>query len=299
VIVVNWNGGDGLLSCLGSVLDAADGMSLELWMVDNASSDGSPDRAAAAHHEVRLIRNRTNVGFARAANQAMARSSGAFVLLLNPDARIDRDALGRLVATMRSDPWVGIVGCPSVDADGREAPGYEVSYPGERARSVTRGGGDARDVAWVSGACLLARRRMMDAVGMLDDDFFMYYEDVDWAYRARMAGWRVVTSADARVQHALGGSSQRVPSSDTVRRAAESRLLFYYKHYPRWRARWLRMRMIADGLLRAGLRLGPAALGRSARDSLGSECARLYAALKGPALGRQRYTAPFGGSYAG
>jgi hypothetical protein len=251
VIVVNWNGGEGLEECLRSVYAAAAevGTSVEVWLVDNASSDGSAERATQAFPELGVVKNEQNLGFARAANQGLARALGRLALLLNPDAEISAEALGRLLGLMREDPKVGIAGCGSVDDRGGAAPGCELSFPGERGVPVEQGPGPGRDVAWVSGACLLARREMMEEVGLLDEGFFMYYEDADWCRRAREAGWRVVTAPEVKVRHRLGGSSAQVSEAERAGWAARSRLRFYRKHYRPARVWWLRVRMSVTAAL--------------------------------------------------
>jgi len=256
VVVVNWNGGEGLQACLRSVRAAAQGLSAEIWLVDNASTDASAGAAVRSFPALRLIQNRENAGFACAANQALSQASGIFVLLLNPDAQIGAEALARLLEVMRSDPSIGIAGCSSVDREGRRVPGYETSFPGQRRRLVPQASGPGRDVAWVSGACLLARRALCDQIGLLDPGFFMYYEDVDWCCRARAAGWRVVTVPEAEVRHDLGGSARRVPPAETARRTASSRLRFYRKHCSPARARWLAFRTAASDSARRLRQLG-------------------------------------------
>ncbi len=277
-IIVNWNGGEGLQSCLRSVFEAAR-LPVEVWLVDNASSDGSAERAAAAFPSLKLIQNSRNLGFARAVNQALERSAGASVLLLNPDVEIGAEALSGLLGAMDEDRRIGIAGCPSVDARGRAVPGYERSFPGRRRDVVCQTEGPGRDVAWVSGACLLARRQMVDAIGPLDAGFFMYYEDVDWCLRARAAGWRVVTLPEVSVKHELGGSSAHLPRAESARRAANSRLRFCEKHYSRARARGLALGMAASALVGILLRLLPAVVSRQARARVSCESARLWAVL--------------------
>jgi hypothetical protein len=219
------------------------------------------------------------VGFARAANRALAQASGEFVLLLNPDAELNEEALAEMLAAMRSDPQVGMVGCQSVDEEGRVSPGYELTYPGQRRRPASavhprERAGAALEVAWVSGACLLARQAMVREIGPLDEAFFMYCEDVDWCYRARQAGWRVMTATGARVRHRLGGSASQVPAAETARRAAASRLRFYRKHYSPMRAGWLAVRMLAGNLAGWGWRLVPSLLSERAREARRANGAR-------------------------
>jgi hypothetical protein len=256
-------------------------------LVDNASTDGSADRAAAALPEARLIRNDSNLGFARAVNQALKVAAGEFLLLLNPDARIERRAIARMFEVMTTDVRIGIVGCPSVDENGRAVPGHEISYPGARSQVVgAAGGGSPHDVAWVSGACLMARREMLAEIGPLDGGFFMYYEDVDWCYRARAAAWRVVTLPDVTVAHHLGASSAHVSPAETERRALVSRIRFYRKHYSPARAMVLAARIGGTGLLGLMWHLIPASVNSAHRRALGSDCACLRAGLAGLLHGR-------------
>jgi len=287
VIVVNWNGGDLLASCLSSVRDATGGISTEVLLVDNASTDGSTARALAALPAAKLIQNSGNSGFARAANQALEVAAGEFLLLLNPDARIERGSIARMLEVMATDARIGIIGCPSADENGRVVPGYETSYPGARGRTLAAtGGGAERDVAWVSGACLIARREMIAEIGPLDDGFFMYYEDVDWCYRARAAAWRVVTLPDVTVTHVLGGSSARVDRAETERRTVASRLRFYGKHYSPARAKLLAARVGGAALLGLVWHLIPASVRAAHRDALRTDYARVRAGIAGLLHGR-------------
>lgn len=286
VIVVNWNGGAALASCLDSVVAAVRGRRAEVVLVDNASTDGSAEEALGAHPEVKLIRNGANVGFAGGANKGLSEASGEILLLLNPDAQIGAEALGRVLGVMQQDGRIGIAGCGSVDGEGRSAPGYEMSLPGQRGVSVARREGQGRDVAWVSGACLAARREMVEEVGPLDEGFFMYSEDVDWCYRARGAGWRVVTLPEVTIRHELGTSAAQVTVAARARWAAESRVRFYGKHYSPARARWLRARMAAAALLGMVWRVLPAAFSGAAREGVRAKWAVLGAALRGGRDGR-------------
>ena len=281
IIVVNWNGGAALKACLESAMSATRKVEAEIWLVDNASTDESAEQAAGVHPELRVLRNADNLGFARAANQAIEQASGEFVLLLNPDARIGEAAVLRMLELMQKEGLIGIAGCGSIDASDRSAPGYEMSYPGQRGTSITQAAGEGKDVAWVSGACLIARRAMVDEIGPLDAEFFMYYEDVDWCYRARQAGWRVVTLPELTILHDLGGSSSQVPKKDIARRAASSRVRFYKKHYSPVSAGWMTARMAALAICGLVLRVGPAAVSRSAREAVSVDLGRLQGALFG------------------
>lgn len=280
VVIVNWNSGETLGRCLGSVAEATRGIRAEVLVVDNASSDGSAEKMAG-ESGARLIRNRENVGFARAANRGLSEAKGEVFLLLNPDAEIGAKALGALLRLMREEGQIGIAGCGSVDSAGKEAPGYEMSFPGQRGVAVAQRESQGRDVAWVSGACLAARGEMVEEIGRLDEGFFMYCEDVDWCWRAREAGWRVVTVPGVTIRHELGRSSAQVSSGTRARWAAESRVRFYQEHYPAWRVAWLRLGMAASALLGMAWRLGPAVFSGGAREGVGVQWAMFCAAVGG------------------
>lgn len=281
IILVNWNGGAALTACVESAVSATRKVEAEIWLVDNASTDGSVEQAAGAHPELRVLRNASNLGFARAANQAIEQASGAFFLLLNPDAEIDEAAVLRMLELMQKEGLIGIAGCGSIDASERPAPGYEMSYPGQRGTSITQAAGEGKDVAWVSGGCLIARRVMVEEIGPLDPEFFMYYEDVDWCYRAREAGWRVVTLPELTIRHDLGGSSAQVPKREIARRAASSRVRFYRKHYSPLSAGWMTARMATVAICGLVLRVVAAAVSRSAREALSVDLGRLQGVLLG------------------
>lgn len=288
VIIVNWNGGEALLSCLASLFKSAAGADLEVWLVDNHSTDGSAQKAMRAFPAVRLIQNEANLGFARAANQALSVATGDWFLLLNPDVELNPAAVAAMQRIMQADPTIGMVGCPSLDHDGRLSPAHEHTYPGARGRAVLCRAEtpEWEEVAWTSGACLLARREMVQQVGLLDEQFFMYYEDVDWCYRARQAGWRVVTLRQHAIRHHLGGAARLVPREVTAARAARSRVRFFRKHYSAARAAYLIAGFAASNLLSALVSLPLAPFSRAMR-ARGRLCLARLAALFAPMEGRR------------
>ncbi len=226
VVIVNHNAGDYLLRCLESVYGSAGDASLDVVVVDNASSDGSAERAARGR-PVRLICNEENRGFAAAANQGIAATAAPLVFLLNPDAEIAGGTLAGLMKVAEERPRAGAIGPLVRNPDGtlqpsaRKVPGLGEAlghaflgpfFPNNRfTRSYTMAGWDRaseRDVEWISGSAMLVRREALDEVGPFDEGYFMYVEDVDLCTRLRRAGWRVLFVPEIEVVHVMGVSAR-------------------------------------------------------------------------------------------
>jgi len=214
VIVLNFNGGEMVQRAVASILESRwPAGALDVVLVDNASTDGSADRVATLFPAVRVVRSAQNVGFP-ANNLAMDDLSGVdYVALVNPDAFVDPEWLGPLVAALQADGRLGAA-CPLMvfaarDGEGREVvnnAGCEVltnGYARDRGMGVvhTPGALDPVDVfAWSGGAVLL-RREFLDDVGLFDARFFLYYEDIDLSWRGRSRGWRYRFVPDSIVHH--------------------------------------------------------------------------------------------------
>lgn len=248
---------------------------IEILVVDNASSDGSAELVAEAFPQVRLYRSPTNLGFPGGNNAGYRISRGRYFLLLNSDTVVPPGALEELVRFADENPRAGIVGPRVLNPDGslqmscrrfptlgaglfRNTPLGKL-FPNNR---FTRDylmtdwdHGTPRAVDWVSGCCLLARREMVEEVGLLDEAFFMYCEDVDWAYRAGQKGWQVLYNPRATIIHEIGRSTDQAVTRMIVQ-FHKSMYRFFCKHYaatshPLYRA------VIVTGLVaRAGLMLG-------------------------------------------
>lgn len=224
---MSWNTRELLLECLDALERWRPRRLREIWVVDNASTDGSPEAVRRRHPGVRLIRNDANVGFAKANNQALAELGGADVLLLNSDARVLPGAVDRMIAALDREPTVGIVGAHLLNPDGSlqrscwraptprrelahllglESLGWGLTYPMARWTD-----GRARDVEVAQGAALLARAEVVARIGPLDEGYFMFSEETEWCERARRAGWRVVWQPGAFVLHHGGASTEQVP----------------------------------------------------------------------------------------
>lgn len=248
VVIVSWNTRDLTLEALRSFLPAGD-LLLEVVVVDNASSDGSADAIEAEFPSVLLIRNERNLGFAGGVNVGLRTSRHPLVLLLNPDTRVVGDALSRLVDYASAHPEAGIIGPRVLNEDGTlQASRFRfpsllnqllaATYlyqllPGSRIFNRERlGGGDTATPApvdAVSGCCFLVRRSVLDTVGVLDEDFFMYAEETDLCYRAWQAGFEVHYAPVGEIVH-FGGGSSRLASQRNFLEYRRSILRFFRKH---------------------------------------------------------------------
>jgi len=251
VIIVNWNAKELLAACLESLFADQEGVTVELFVVDNASSDGSVEMVQRDFPEVILIANRENLGFARAANQAIRHSRGRYILLLNPDTLVMKQALLRMVRFLDHQPLVGALGAkiltPNGNIDfrgGRHFPTplteffdqarISKVFPTSRILGRYLMGywdhKDSREVDLLSGACMMVRSETIDEVGPLDEEFFLYGEDVEWCYRIKRAGWKIFYYAEAQIIHLGGGSTKGYPESLGIEQL-RSINLFFKKSY--------------------------------------------------------------------
>ena len=231
VIIVNFNGGRIVRACLDRLWQELR-IGWQVLLVDNASRDGGADGLEADYPGLSVIRNAQNVGFARANNQAIRLATGRYVLLLNPDVVMDSGAISTAVAYLDAHPDVSILGPKILLADGRPDPAARRSFKTPetylfkmtglsrlfpRHRRFGRyylsylGDDEICDVDSIVGAFMLVRRSVIDAIGMLDERFFMYCEDEDWCWRAKQAGGRVVYHPGIVAHHRKGSSSRTVP----------------------------------------------------------------------------------------
>ncbi|HEX3246421.1 MAG TPA: glycosyltransferase family 2 protein [Chloroflexota bacterium] len=256
VIILNYNTSNDLRTCLRSVQQTRVGMdqdAIETFVVDNASTDGSADMVAAEFPWVKLIRADRNGGYAYGNNLALRESSGRYVMLLNPDALIPPGAIEALYDYLDAHPRAAVVGPRVLRPDGsldlacrRSFPTLEVSsyrmlglsklFP--RSRKFGRynltylDADEGAEVDSVVGACMLVRRAAIEQVGLLDEQFFMYGEDLDWAFRMKQAGWSILYHPGVTVLHRKGESSRRRSEAATVA-FYDAMEIFYRKHYAR------------------------------------------------------------------
>ena len=251
IIIVSYNTRDDLLRCVGSIESAPPVVPWEVVVVDNASTDGSAASVRARWPRTTVLERPINEGFARANNAGIRASRGDLLLLLNSDTLVPPGALDRLVARLDADGSAAAAGPRLVDAQGRAelstgrmiAPFSELAqkvllglqhrgFPPAVAR-VERLTRRERYVDWVSGAALLVRRADAEAVGLLDERYFLYTEDVDFCAALRARGRRILFTPAAEIVHLRGRSRATAPGpmQAAYRR---SHVAFYEKHHPRW-----------------------------------------------------------------
>lgn len=227
IIIVSWNTRDLLAACLASVYAyPPQGFSYEVWVVDNASDDGSAEMVRTRFSQVRLIESGANLGFAAGNNLAIRQSAGRYVLLLNPDTELLPHALTELLLFMEAHPEAGGAGSRLLNPDHTLQPSCH-PLPSLRrefwrllhldllyAYGVYKMAGwntaVPRRVDIVQGASFLLRRTVLDAVGLLDDSYFMYSEEVDLCYRLSQAGWPLYWVPSSQVVHYGGQSTRQV-----------------------------------------------------------------------------------------
>jgi hypothetical protein len=241
VIIVNHNGISDLEGCLRSLTENC--ISCEIIVVDNNSTDGSREMISGQFPQVLLISNPVNRGFPAANNQGIRASKGNYLLFLNPDTKVYPQALEILLTGMQERQECGGMG-PALLTGENE---YQVSF-GSRVgffpqmvqkcclnpyyRRNLKKSVKIRDVGWLSGACLLVRREVIEEIGLFDESFFLYFEDIDLCYRIREKGWKLCFFPESKIFHRGGTSTekQKLASRFYYRK---SQLYFYAKHNSR------------------------------------------------------------------
>jgi GT2 family glycosyltransferase len=259
----------GLPHCTGS-----DDIHLELIVVDNDSADDSADMVAQEFPRVKLIRSDRNLGFPGGNNLGYRHSTGRYFMLLNSDTVVPKGALTALLRFADTEPRAGLIGPRVLNPDGtmqmscRRFPSLGAGlfrntplgrlFPNNRyTREYLMSDfahDQVREVDWLSGCALMARREMVEDVGLLDEAFFMYCEDVDWAYRARQQGWKAVYFPGATIIHEIGRSTDRAVNRMIVQ-FHRSMYRFFCKHYAGAANPLTRVLIVCGLATRAGLML--------------------------------------------
>ncbi|MEW6062042.1 MAG: glycosyltransferase, partial [Bacteroidota bacterium] len=251
VIIVNYNVREFLNNALTSLQKSLEGFESEIFVVDNASDDGSVETVAKNFPDVHLITNSTNLGFAKANNQALVQARGTYLLLINPDTVVQENTVRELIRFFESHQDAGMVGCKILNPDGtlqlpcrRSFPtpwiaftktfGLSTLFPKSKlfARyNLTYLDPDQTyDVDAISGSFMMLRRAVYEKIGGLDETFFMYGEDLDWCYRVKQAGWKVYYVPTTSIIHYKGESTKR-SDIDELKVFYNAMRLFVRKHH--------------------------------------------------------------------
>jgi N-acetylglucosaminyl-diphospho-decaprenol L-rhamnosyltransferase len=253
IVIVNWNTRVLLAKCLESIHGTKGDLALEVFVVDNASTDGSVEMIKQEFPQVHLIVNSQNLGFVRANNHAIAHCQGHYVLLLNSDTQVLPGSLDKTVQFMDEHLKAGIVGVRLLNPDGTFQASY-TPFPTLWREFLILSGlgrwlirptfpsygsqiekGAQRIKGYMEGAYLVVRREAVEQIGGLDEHIFMYAEDVDWCYRFHQAGWEVWYLPQAPIIH-YGGQSSRQRKGRMEAELYRSRVYFFRKHYGRMAA---------------------------------------------------------------
>ncbi len=249
ICIVNWNTESQLKECLRSIYDHTEGITYEIFVVDNASRDGSVEMVRNSFPDVDLIANQENRGFAAANNQAIRLASGSYVILLNPDTVIMDNALGAMVRFMENHPEAGAIGPKLVNADGslqhsiRRFPTFSIALHDNTILGrlfLFRGQVEdykmtdfsfdrVEEVDATSGAALMVCRDVLREVGPLDEGYFMFIEELDLCRRIRSKGHRIYFVPDAVITH-LGGESRRQNPGELVM-VGQNSLMRYFRKF--------------------------------------------------------------------
>lgn len=286
IIFVNWNTRDHLQRCLESVFASDGGLTLKVVVVDNESSDGSVEMVQTCFPQVTLIYGHGNVGYPAGNNIGLhalghygacpAPDAPRYILLLNTDTVLPPSALCEVVAYMEEHPEIGIIGPKLVLPDGsldlacrRSLPTPEIAlwrmvglsklFPHNRTfgryNLTYLDEDEIAEVGSLVGAFMMLRREAIEQVGLMDETFFMYGEDIDWCKRVAEAGWKVIYYPRVSVLHFKRAASRQSPRAQLEFNRAF--LLFYNKHYRTHTPWWLHWAVLAGIALRGGPRLWP------------------------------------------
>jgi hypothetical protein len=257
IVIVTWNAKDVLLDCLESIeqvvhpRDDGDRIESETIVVDNGSEDGSVEAVRERFPWVELIALPDNLGFAGGNNVGLRQSKGRHIVLLNSDTIVLPDGLEKCVRHLDENPDVGVVGpqllnpdrskqnCihnhPSLVTELLPAGLLETLFPGQFPSKRYEHPAPI-DVPAVLGACLFARREVLEQVGLMPEDYFFFLEETDWCFRISAAGWRIVHVPDARIVHIFGASTKK--KMPTATRIEFHRSLYHFFRKNRGTARW-------------------------------------------------------------
>ena len=250
IIIVSYNCKDVLVDCIRSIPDGAKGIETEIILVDNASTDGTPDFVKSEFPNVKLIANSDNKYFSAANNQGMKISKGRYICCLNPDTIVHKDTLTKMIHYMDENLKVGAVGPKLLYKDGSLQPscrnflsnknlllqhlipwGYLPDLWRRKYATLKWSHDSIQPVDWVIGACIMVRKEVIDKVGYKDEDFPMFHEETDWCYRMWKAGYPVYFYPDAYVTHLGGETTEAKWGHFVILRYYLAKHTFIKKHF--------------------------------------------------------------------
>lgn len=274
IIIPSYNTCRFLINCLDSIYKTSK-IPLEIIVVDNGSTDETV-KEIKKQNEMKILRNKRNLGFAKAVNQGLKQASGEYLLLLNSDTVVSPGAIEKMVDYLEGHPEVGVVGCQLKDSDGSLQPSggylpnlfnlffwmtflddlpiirkFFPAYHLEEKSFYEK----ERELGWVTGAFFLTKKDVLKRVGFLDEKMFMYVEEVDWCLRVKKAGFKIFFTPDASIIHLKGASGEREKASLPAGKAGileEYKGIKYYfqKHKPNWQGPILRLFLKLGALVR-------------------------------------------------
>jgi GT2 family glycosyltransferase len=252
IIIVNYNTCKLTLQAIDSVYQSNTKFQYEIFVVDNASTDSTVEKLQSGYPAVKLIANQENVGFSKANNQAIREAAGRYILLLNSDTVVEEDTLETMIQFMDKEPQVGASGCKVVLPDGSLDKACRRGFPTPSASFYYMSGmsklfpksasfnqyhlghldeDKGYSIDCLVGAFMLLRKEVIDQVGMLDEEFFMYGEDIDWCYRIKEAGWDIYYYPYTSITHYKGASSKKRKPVKIIYEFHRAMYLFHKKHY--------------------------------------------------------------------
>ncbi|MBN1169185.1 glycosyltransferase family 2 protein [Candidatus Woesebacteria bacterium] len=274
IIIVNYNTKKLLKNCLESIFKYTKQVNHEVIVVDNASSDDSIKMVNKDYPKVKLIKNKDNLGFAKANNLGIRESKGKYIVLLNSDTELKSNIFKNMYEWMENNKSIGVSTCKLIYPDGRvqSAGGYlpnllrvaswmlfqdipfvdRLIKPFQPHKELSPMKNDeiykkSNNLEWLAGTCFIIRRKVIDDVGYLDEDYFMYTEDVDYCYRVNEFGWDIGYNPKYELIHHKGASGS---SEFSVRQEFKGIKIFFKKHYPAWQYPILRLILKAGALER-------------------------------------------------
>ena len=264
IVIVSWNVSDLLNACLASIYEHKGELDIEVIVVDSASADDSVYMVESTFPQVKLLAQKENVGFPRGNNIGMAEATGRYLMLLNPDTVVVGDALQQLVRFLDEHPDVGVVGpqlrfgdgtiqssrrrFPSVWTGFFESTWLQPYAPKpllEHFYVEDKADYELCEVDWVMGAALVTRREIVDQIGGMDPEYFMYSEELDWCRRIKAAGWRVFYLPAAQIIHYQGKSSEQASTARHIN-FNRAKLRYFRRYHGSAAAAFLRLTLLLN-----------------------------------------------------